>query len=140
MRYSHALDWNPKNGELRALIREGGDKGVIGEDGNLASLDDDAEKENNENPTLYQTLKPNKGEKLVGANLRLKVMDSSQRTTPPPAALMRLLCVLALSFSVSPIYTAITSMHIRTLFFKKTHRHMFYKYSPTKRVFTLCAT
>jgi len=80
MRYSHALDWNPKSGQLRALVlppniqKQGAEETSIR---SLSQVDDEAGREEAEDADeergLYQMLKPAKGEKFHATNLRLNV-------------------------------------------------------------------
>ena len=60
MRYSHALNWNPKSGELRALVLPkdcGGGEATAGQ----------------EDSARLQLLNPAKGEKFHVTNMRLNV-------------------------------------------------------------------
>lgn len=75
MRYSHALDWNPKTGELRVLVLPTNLQSGKAQDSCIRDDDSDwiEQEVEEEERGLYQSLKPAKGEKLPAANHRLKV-------------------------------------------------------------------
>jgi hypothetical protein len=74
-RYSHALDWNPKTGELRVLVLPPNLQSGKTQDSFIPDDDSDwiEQEVEEEERGLYQSLKPAKGEKLPAANRRLKI-------------------------------------------------------------------